>query len=66
MRKLKLRKTVSNLVLVDKAFMDKSKLLFFEHLNNDEVLDELVCKNDVDLESVLYTSIDEECGQHGV
>lgn len=57
---------MSNLVLVDKAFMDKSKLLFFEHLNNDEVLDELVCKNDVDLESVLYTSIDEECGQHGV
>lgn len=57
---------VSNLVLVDRAFMDNFKLLFFERLSDDEVLDELVCNNDVDLERVLYTSIDEECGQHGV
>lgn len=57
---------MSNLVFVDKAFMDKFKLLFFEHLNNDEVLDELVRKNNIDLERVLYTSIDEEYGQHGV
>ena len=66
MRKLKLRKTVSNLVRVDKAFMDKFKLLFFERLNDDELLDELVRNNNVDLESVLYTYIDDECGQHGV
>ena len=57
---------VSNLVLVDRAFMDNFKLLFFERLSDDEVLDELVRNNDVDLERVLYTSIDEECGQHGV
>lgn len=57
---------MSNLVLVDKSFMDKFKLLFFERVNDDEVLDELVRNNDVDLENVLYTSIDEECSQHGV
>lgn len=54
------------MVLVDKAFMDKFKLSFFERLNNDEVLDELVRENNVDLENVLYTSIDGEWGQHGV
>ena len=54
------------MVRVDKTFMDEFKLLFFERLNDDEVLDELVRNNDVDLERVLYTSIDEECGQHGV
>lgn len=42
--------------------MDEFKLLFFERLNNDEMLDELVLKNNVDLEHVIYTSIDEECG----
>lgn len=57
---------MSNLVLVDKAFMDKFKLLFFERLNDDELLDELVRNNDVDLEKVLYTSIDGDWGQHGV
>ena len=46
--------------------MDRFKLLFFERLNDDEVLDELVRMNDIDLERVLYTSIDEECGQHGI
>lgn len=66
MKNVNLRKMVSNLVLVDKSFMDKFKLLFFERLNDDEVLDELVRKNNVDLENVLYTSIDGEWGQHGV
>ena len=46
--------------------MDEFKLLFFERLNDDEVLDELVRKNNIDLENVLYTSIDREWGQHGV
>lgn len=66
MRNVKLRKMVSNLVLVDKSFMDEFKLLFFEHLSDDEVLDELVRENNVDLENVLYMSIDGEWGQHGV
>ena len=54
------------MVLVDKPFMDEFKLLFFERLNDDEMLDELVRVNDVDLENVLYTSIDGGWGQHGV
>lgn len=54
------------MVLVDKPFMDEFKLLFFECLNDDEMLDELVRENNVDLENVLYTSIDGEWGQHGV
>lgn len=66
MKNVSIRETVSSLVLVDKPFMDKFKLLFFERLNDDEVLDELVRKNNVDLENVLYTSIDGEWGQHGV
>lgn len=57
---------MSRMVLVDKAFMDKFKLLFFERLNDDVMLDELVLENNVNLENVLYTSIDNECGQHGV
>lgn len=63
---MKRRKTVIRVVRVDKAFMDEFKLLFFERLNDDEVLDKLVRMNDVGLERILYTSIDEECGQHGV
>lgn len=66
MKNVNLRKTVSNLVRVDRAFMDEFRLLFFERLNDDEMLDELVLKNNVDLEHVIYTSIDEECGQHGI
>ena len=46
--------------------MDEFKLLFFERLNDDEVLDGLVRENNVDLENVLYTSIDGEWGQHGI
>lgn len=57
---------MSRMVLVDKPFMDEFKLLFFERLNDDEMLDELVRENNVDLENVLYTSIDGEWGQHGV
>ena len=66
MKNVSIRKTVSRVIRVDKAFMDNFKLLFFERLNDDEILDELVLENNVNLENVLYTSIDEECGQHGV
>ena len=66
MKNEKLRKTVNNLVRVDRAFMDEFRLLFFERLNDDEMLDELVRNNNVDLEHVIYTSVDEECGQHGI
>jgi hypothetical protein len=46
--------------------MDEFEQRFFERLSNDELLDELVRNNDVDLEHVLYTYIDDEWGQHGV
>ena len=54
------------MIVVNREFMDEFEQLFFERLSNDELLDDLVMKNDVNLESVLYTSIDDECGQHGV
>ena len=54
------------MIVVNREFMDEFEQLFFERLSNGELLDDLVMKNDVNLESVLYTSIDEECGQHGV
>ena len=57
---------MSRMIVVNREFMDEFEQLFFERLSNGELLDDLVMKNDVNLESVLYTSIDEECGQHGV
>ena len=57
---------MSRMIVVNREFMDEFEQLFIERLSNDELLDDLVMKNDVNLESVLYTSIDEECGQHGV
>lgn len=57
---------MSRMIVVNREFMDEFEQLFFERLSNDELLDELVRENDVDLENVLYTSIDDECGQHGV
>lgn len=51
---------------VNREFMNEFEQLFFERLSNDELLDELVRKNNIDLERVVYTSIDDECGQHGV
>lgn len=66
MKNVSIRETVSSLVLVDKPFMDEFKLLFFERLNDDVMIDTLVLEHDVNLENVLYTSIDGEWGQHGV
>ena len=63
---MKLRRTVSRLVLVDKAFMDKFKLSFFERLNDDELLDKLVVENGVDLENILSTYVDDTWGYHSI
>ena len=57
---------VSNLVRVDKAFMTEFEQLFFERLSNDELLDDLVTKNDVDLENVLSTYVDDTWGYHSI
>lgn len=54
------------MVRVDRAFMDEFRLLFFERLNNDEVLDELVRENNVDLENVLSTYVDDTWGYHDI
>lgn len=57
---------MSNLVRVDKAFMTEFEQLFFERLSNDELLDELVCKNNIDLENVLSTYVDDTWGYHSI
>ena len=57
---------MSRLVLVDKAFMDKFKLSFFERLNDDELLDKLVVENGVDLENILSTYVDDTWGYHSI
>lgn len=57
---------MSRVIVVNREFMDEFEQLFFERLSNDDLLDELVSENNVELEDVLYTSIDREWGQHGI
>ena len=57
---------MSRMVRVDKAFMTEFEQLFFERLSNDELLDELVRKNDIDLENVLSTYVDDTWGHHDI
>lgn len=52
------------MVLVDEAFMTEFEQLFFERLSNDELLDELVRNNNIDLENVLSTYVDDTWGYH--
>ena len=40
--------------------------LFFERLSNDELLDDLVMRNDVNLEDVLSTYVDDTWGYHSI
>ena len=46
--------------------MDEFEQRFFERLSNDELLDELVRKNDVNLENVLSTYVDDTWGYHSI
>lgn len=46
--------------------MTEFEQLFFERLSNDELLDDLVTKNDVDLENVLSTYVDDTWGYHSI
>lgn len=57
---------MSRMVLVDEAFMTEFEQLFFERLSNDELLDELVRKNNIDLENVLSTYVDDTWGYHSI
>lgn len=57
---------VSSLVRVDKAFMTEFEQRFFERLSNDDLLDKLVVENEVDLENVLSTYVDDTWGYHSI
>lgn len=57
---------VSSLVRVDKAFMTEFEQRFFERLSTDDLLDKLVVENEVDLENVLSTYVDDTWGYHSI
>lgn len=46
--------------------MTEFEQLFFERLSNDELLDELVRNNNIDLENVLSTYVDDTWGYHTI
>lgn len=51
---------------VNGEFMSEFEQRFFERLSSDELLDELVRENDVDLENILSTYIDDTWGYHSI
>ena len=51
---------------VHKEFMNEFEQRFFERLSNDELLDKLVVENEVDLENVLTTYVDDTWGYHSI
>lgn len=54
------------MLTVNREFMNEFEQRFFERLSNDELLDELVRENDVDLENVLSTYVDDTWGYHSI
>lgn len=54
------------MLTVNREFMNELEQRFFERLSNDELLDELVRENDVDLENVLSTYVDDTWGYHSI
>ena len=48
---------MSGTLFITRKFMSEVETLFMERLSNDEKLDEIVRENNVDLERVLFTSI---------
>ena len=46
--------------------MNEFEQRFFERLSNDELLDKLISENNVDLENVLSTYIDDTWGYHSI
>ena len=57
---------MSRMIVVNREFMDEFEQLFFERLSNDELLDDLVRKNNIDLENVLSTYVDDTWGYHSI
>lgn len=51
---------------VSREFMNEFEQRFFERLSSDELLDELVRENDVDLENILSTYVDDTWGYHSI
>lgn len=51
---------------VNREFMSEFEQRFFERLSNDELLDKLVVENEVDLENVLSTYVDDTWGYHSI
>ena len=57
---------VSRVIVVNREFMDEFEQRFFERLSNDDLLDKLVVENEVDLENVLSTYVDDTWGHHDI
>ena len=57
---------VSRMLKVNREFMNEFEQRFFERLSSDELLDELVRENDVDLENILSTYVDDTWGYHSI
>ena len=57
---------MSRVIVVNREFMDEFEQRFFERLSDDELLDDFVMKNDVNLENVLSTYVDDTWGYHGI
>ena len=57
---------VSRVIVVNREFMNEFERRFFERLSNDELLDKLISENNVDLENVLSTYVDDTWGYHSI
>ena len=57
---------VSRMIVVNREFMNEFEQRFFERLSNDELLDKLVRENNIDLENVLSTYVDDTWGYHSI
>lgn len=57
---------MSSMIVVNREFMNEFEQRFFERLSNDDLLDELVSENNVDLEDVLSTYVDDTWGYHTI
>lgn len=57
---------MSSMIVVNREFMNEFEQRFFERLSNDDLLDELVSDNNVDLEDVLSTYVDDTWGYHTI
>ena len=57
---------MSGTLFINRKFMNEIETLFIERINNDEKLDKIIRENNVDLEKVLFTSINYTYNDGGV